>query len=61
VTRTKAPGGMPKVLYVRCDEATQDRLERARLQLVRDTGVNVSTADAVRVLLDEAMTERGVP
>lgn len=58
--RTKAPGGMPRVLFVRCDQRLHDRVERARLQMVRDTGVEVSAADAVRVLLAEAMQERGV-
>jgi hypothetical protein len=60
MARRKAPGGMPRVLFTRCDEVLVDRVERARQQIIRDTGVEVSTSDAVRVLLGEALAERGV-
>lgn len=60
MARRKAPGGMPRVLFTRCDDVLVDRVERARLQMVRDTGVEISTADAVRVLLAEALDERGI-
>jgi hypothetical protein len=58
--REKAPGGMKRVLFVRCDEVLTARIEAARVQMSRDSGVELSTADAVRVLADEAMQERGV-
>jgi hypothetical protein len=59
--REKAPGGMKRVLFVRCDEAELTaRIEAARVQMSRDSGVESSRADAVRVLADEAMQERGV-
>jgi hypothetical protein len=58
--REKAPGGMNRVLFVRCDEVLTARIEAARVQMSRDSGVELSTADAVRVLADEAMQERGV-
>ncbi len=37
-----------------------DRIERARLQIERDAGVTVGQSDAARLLLDEALRERGI-
>ncbi len=58
--RRKAPGGLTRVLFVRCDQALLDRLERARSQIERDAGLTAYQADAVRLLLDEALRERGI-
>lgn len=58
--RRKAPGGLTRVLFVRCDQALLDRLERARSQIERDARLTAYQADAVRLLLDEALRERGI-
>jgi hypothetical protein len=56
----KAPGGMPRVLYVRCDDTLLSLVERGRVQIERDAGIAVGQADAVRFLLAEALAERGI-
>ncbi len=58
--RRKAPGGLTRVLFVRCDQALLDRIERARLQIERDAGFAAGQSDATRLLLDEALRERGI-
>jgi hypothetical protein len=58
--RRKAPGGLTRVLFVRCDQALLDRIERARLQIERDAGFTAGQSDAARLLLDEALRERGI-
>ena len=45
---------------VRCDQVLLDRLERARVQIERDSGLTAGEADAARMLLDEALRERGI-
>ena len=45
---------------VRCDQVLLDRLERARVQIERDSGLTAGEADATRMLLDEALRERGI-
>jgi len=56
----KASGGLTRVLFVRCDQVLLDRLERARVQIERDSGLTAGEADAARMLLDEALRERGI-
>lgn len=49
--RTKAPGGLTKVLYVRVDQSLLDKLEHLRSERSAKTGTLLSTADIVRWLL----------
>jgi len=59
-TPRKAPGGLTRVLFVRCDQVLLARIERARVQIERDAGLTAGQADAARMLLDEALRERGI-
>lgn len=54
--RTKAPGGLTRVLYVRIDQTLLDRLERLRSERSTKTGNQLSTADVVRWLLAKSTT-----
>ena len=57
--RTKAPGGLSRVLFVRADSELVRRLESLRAKRIAGMrGVGLSTSDLVRALLWEAI-ERG--
>lgn len=49
--RTKAPGGLPRVLYLRVDQPLLDKIEELRAARSKQIGSVLSTADFVRWLL----------
>lgn len=56
----KVPGGLTRVLYVRANKSLMVKLERVRGARSRTYRVNVSIADVVRALLEEAIVREDV-
>jgi hypothetical protein len=51
----KVPGGLTKVLFVRCARDLVVRLDRATERESRRVGYRLSRADVIRKLLEEAL------